>query len=350
MSTYKRYYNYISKHHRVGYGISFGLSLCLLIILIAVICIQKDVNDDVIFRKELIDHREQTKHLWIFTDWMKRKSKTNILKSKSDTMKMIMLQYDSLYWAIDDYQRSLNNLEMKINSCQDDIRQETNNIINKFNGSISVWLVILGLLCGITPLLLSFYNWTHDAEFIKNISLSIDKKERDISLKIQEYQNIVKELQQLKTSLYDDINKEIDRINNDYINTKNYYDILQLYLHILSITSKSKFQHSIHKIPIVESLLYSLINDSIVYIDYKKKESEIVLEKEILRCIDAISEGLKHLQPFFNNRRRTRYISKTIEKLQNIEEKIYNGEFIVIEDWNSVEILLREIRTTIIIK
>lgn len=67
-------------------------------------------------------------------------------------------------------QRCVSEIEEQTASRQDDIRQETNNIINKFNGAISWWLLLLGIVCGFAPLVLAYLNHKNDSEYIKQLS------------------------------------------------------------------------------------------------------------------------------------------------------------------------------------
>ena len=125
-----------------------------------------------------------------------------------------------------------------------------------------------------------------------------------------------------------------------------YFNTLQLYLHIMSVTKMSRFQSSPNREAITESLLFSLVTDALSYLEHDK--DVFVYDRQILQSIDALAEGLWYLLPFMNtNRKRTRCMSNTIDKLHEMQEKIYKGKTIESEDLKVIGNSLREILITI---
>ena len=96
-------------------------------------------------------------------------NKTMYLEHPSGTLKDILLQYRLLYSAIEHYQERLTELENKLENSCNDVREETNNIINKFNGSINFWLVILGVLCGLAPIIMAKYHNSNNITFLRSV-------------------------------------------------------------------------------------------------------------------------------------------------------------------------------------
>lgn len=111
-----------------------------------------------------------------------------------DTSKVNNLQakLDSIDIALQSLGKTIFVLEKQTEIRQNDIRQETNNIINKFNGNIEWWIFLLGLICGVAPILLSFLNHQKDAEYIELLNNHYEKMVEQISQK-------EKELKKLKT-------------------------------------------------------------------------------------------------------------------------------------------------------
>lgn len=84
-----------------------------------------------------------------------------------------------------------------------DVRQETNNIINKINGWLSFWLAILALVGGIIPY---FISWRQEKDYEDKYD---DEKEK-IDTKIKEVDD---RWEDLKTQIHDQINSSKDETN-----------------------------------------------------------------------------------------------------------------------------------------
>lgn len=109
-----------------------------------------------------------------------------------DTSKVNNLQakLDSIDIALQSLGKTIFVLEKQTEIRQNDIRQETNNIINKFNGNIEWWIFLLGLICGVAPILLSFLNHQKDAEYIELLNNHYEKMVEQISQKEMELKKI----------------------------------------------------------------------------------------------------------------------------------------------------------------
>ena len=105
---------------------------------------------------------------------MNRQSVAHLSMSKKG---FLQTRGDSLKWKLDSMEialRGMNNLievlEQQTEIRQNDMRQETNNIINKFNGNIEWWIFLLGVICGVVPILLAYLNHKNDSEYMKLLS------------------------------------------------------------------------------------------------------------------------------------------------------------------------------------
>lgn len=349
MKDFKKHIEEIIKYHRVGHGIALGVASCLMFILIVTIMIQcsnsnSNVQKDNSLTENLIKAQQkipQSKVDISMVEGMRFDS-----ASVTNTIKMLILKNDSLYAAVDYYQRMLTMVEKSLEESQGDIRQETNNIINKFNGAISLWLVILGLLCGFTPIVLACYNWKHDTEFLKQMATTLEKNSQEIDDKIRKMEEIKNDIEKLKESEPKRVDEEIKRATNKMNNDLKYFNTLQLYLHIMSVTKMSRFQSSPNREAMTESLLFSLVTDALSYLEHN--EDDFAYDRQILQSFDALAEGLWYLLPFMNtNRKRKRCMSAAIDKLHEIQDKIYRGMTVQSEDLKVVCNSLREIQITI---
>lgn len=349
MKDFKKHIEGLIKYHRVGHGIALGVASCLLFILVATILIkcsntEIDVSKETTRSDSLILAQQKIPQAKIDVSLVERMHFDSV--SVTNTIKMMILKNDSLYAAVDYYQRMLTKVEHDLEVSQGDIRQETNNIINKFNGAISLWLVILGLLCGFTPIVLACYNWKHDTEFLKQMAATLEKKGQEIDDKIDKMKDLKKDVEKLKESEPKRVDEEIKKATNKMNKDLKYFNTLQLYLHIMSVTKMSRFQSSPNREAITESLLFSLVTDALSYLEHDK--DVFVYDRQILQSIDALAEGLWYLLPFMNtNRKRTRCMSNTIDKLHEMQEKIYKGKTIESEDLKVIGNSLREILITI---
>ena len=107
--------------------------------------------------------------------------------------------------------RTILVLEKQTELRQDDIRQETNNIINKFNGNIEWWIFLLGIICGVAPILLTFLNHQKDAEYIELLNDNFEKMAAQMKDKEDALREKEEELDKVKrTLLKADMERQLD--------------------------------------------------------------------------------------------------------------------------------------------
>ena len=120
--------------------------------------------------------------------------KDSIGKAKTD-IQQLQWKVDSLAIMHNALQIALSEIEKQTTIRQDDIRQETNNIINKFNGVLSWWLFLLGIICGFAPLVLAYLNHKNDSDYIELLNMN--------------YKETISNMLSMKT----EIKQEIDKMN-----------------------------------------------------------------------------------------------------------------------------------------
>lgn len=322
--------------------IAYILNIILIIVIGVLGCYDNKYST---YRKEPVKINNQSLHK--YTESISD-NKTMYLEHPSGTLKDILLQYRLLYSTIEHYQERLTELENKLENSCNDVREETNNIINKFNGSINFWLVILGVLCGLAPIIMAKYHNSNNITFLRSVISSIAKKGDEIDDKINEFKECEKKRNNVIESIKKENNDKITEIRNGLYETIKPLSILQLYSHIIIITRTSYFQNSINRVNIAENLLCCLIDDALKYIQLLQENNKINNE-QIEHVIGAVAEGLQNLHPFvYNNRERSRYMNNAITKLRDTQENIFNGDNIKQEDWDNVISLLNKIHKTIV--
>lgn len=108
-----------------------------------------------------------------------------------------------------------------------DVRQETNNIINKINGWLSFWLAILALIGGVLPVVIGWkqeQDNTKKFEDLKNDFANTKKVSIDeINGKIKESEKLEKKLSDLHENIKKEYDKQLNRnkIHETHINITN---------------------------------------------------------------------------------------------------------------------------------
>ena len=63
-----------------------------------------------------------------------------------------------------------------------DIRQETNNSLEKMNGWIAFWIATSCLVCMVVPLIIQLVNWHQNKDQIEKIKLQIEREQEKINI------------------------------------------------------------------------------------------------------------------------------------------------------------------------
>lgn len=252
-----------------------------------------------------------------------------------DTSKVNNLQakLDSIDIALQSLGKTIFVLEKQTEIRQNDIRQETNNIINKFNGNIEWWIFLLGLICGVAPILLSFLNHQKDAEYIELLNNHYEKMVEQISQKEME-------LKKLKTEL---LHKDKQR-RLDWEKKQKELKLIFSFMYIASFTRKAKFQASSVRDNTVEKLLREIVDCSLEYFEFESSEPMKNRQIDISFRIMSALEGMELLRPFIDNPKIGRQMSEVLKSLHRLRERYDKGDIFEHDDVDFV-FLKREIKT-----
>lgn len=108
-----------------------------------------------------------------------------------------------------------------------DVRQETNNIINKINGWLSFWLAILALIGGVLPVVIGWkqeQDNTKKFEDLKNdFANTKEASKNDIKERLDEIRDFKEELCKIRDKIEDEYDKQLNRnkIHETHINITN---------------------------------------------------------------------------------------------------------------------------------
>lgn len=212
-----------------------------------------------------------------------------------------------------------------------DLRQESNNIINKWNAWFSFWLALLAILAGIIPMLMQIKvandNEKKINEEIKKLKEEKDKLQIDINKKQKEYADsinyTIKERKEQIDKLYDDIKYGYERFRMaDIMNT-------------FSIGWDNKlFTDCKERTRLLNSILAHLKALFDEYVTYLKKEKgneeQFLYVMELLIMLHGI---LKKLLPSYTKNYKSKKVALLIHDIEQLiiaiahKEKVFNNEF-----------------------
>ena len=246
-------------------------------------------------------------------------SKKNL--SDSDKLKYKLDSIDAAFRALD---RTILVLEKQTELRQDDIRQETNNIINKFNGNIEWWIFLLGIICGVAPILLTFLNHQKDAEYIELLNDNFEKMAAQMKDKEDALREKEEELDKVKRTLL----KADSERQLDWEKKQKELKLVFSFMYISSFTKKAKFQVSAEREIVIERLLKTITDASLEYLDFETSESMKDRDIDMSFWILAALEGMVLLRPFVENMKICRQMDEVLKCLRHLQERFYNGDVI----------------------
>lgn len=240
-------------------------------------------------------------------------------------------------------QRCVSEIEEQTASRQDDIRQETNNIINKFNGAISWWLLLLGIVCGFAPLVLAYLNHKNDSEYIKQLNSNylealqkLKDHEEKINGKLTELEDKKKEFESSEK-----------KRNEELTSTRKKLELLHTFVYVASFTTKSQFQTSPERNRIVDKLLFELINNSLKCIKLDGEKSYISDDVDLLYWVMTSIEGITLLAPYQTDVLKLRRMNDIVLILKKIQTDFFNGRINLenSDDVKKVHVKMEEFKT-----
>lgn len=314
---------------RVGHSAVYGgiLALMLAVMIILLSSVMSKVNDSYqSVPPATVDS--------LSIELAKQMDRVNHQLAK-DTVKVSNLQVklDSIDIAL----RSLGNtilvLEKQTEIRQNDIRQETNNIINKFNGNIEWWIFLLGIICGVAPILLTFLNHQKDAEYIELLNKDYEKMARQIKEKEIELEKLKGELSEK------DEQRELG-----WEKKQKELKLVFSFMYIASFTRKAKFQVSSDRDCTVEKLLREIVESSLEYLEFESSELIKDREIDISFWIMSALEGMELLRPFVDNPKIGRQMNEVLKYLHRLRDRYDNGDLFYRDDADFIS-LCKEMKT-----
>lgn len=238
---------------------------------------------------------------------------------------------------IDSLKRDVKLMETQHENALSDLRQETNNIINKLNGWLSFWIAVSALLCIILPIICQYFIINN---FEKEYNQAFDRHDKDIEKKISEKRS---EIAKLKEDFTKDKDNAIKDINN-LISEPKLQTLLAQYRIgndcnlIHSDTSIfNAFQWNI-AINNMENIAVSILSEANTTLDISKRYE---LQKCLIQASGFLQEINRHI-----SKKRKRSMDDTI--IRTLFEQLENGTYPSIPELRDQIInLLREMRLLI---
>ena len=218
-------------------------------------------------------------------------------------------------------QHCVSEIDKQTSIRQDDIRQETNNIINKFNGVISWWLLLLGIVCGFAPLVLAYLNHKNDSEYIKQLSSNYTEALQ----KLNEYEEKIKDKLEELDEKKNELDKSETKRNEELTSTRKKLELLHTFVYVASFTTKSQFQTSPERNRIVDKLLFELINNSLKCIKLEGKMTYISDDVDLLYWVMTSIEGISLLAPYQTDVLKLRRMNDIVIILKKIQTDFFSG-------------------------
>lgn len=221
------------------------------------------------------------------------------------------------------------SLQMRNCGLQDDIREETNRMIDKFNGWSAFWLTIFALLCGFIPLVISLKQSASERNFLNMIRESYAKEIRDLN-----------KLQCELREKDDNRKEEIGKISKEWNEKKRGIDILVSFSNISSITQSSTFQNNANRNNIADLLLYKLLTSAVNYCNSSNT-------KDLDMCMLYLSEGLYMLNAFQDTKNQERRLEQLLIDTNKTRDMIFDKELVKSDIDKSVSELIERIQSFI---
>lgn len=257
--------------------------------------------------------------------------KDSVGKSQSD-IQQLRWKIDSLCIMHNTLQNVLSEIEKQTIVRQDDIRQETNNIINKFNGVISWWLLLLGIICGFAPLVLAYLNHKNDSDYIELLNMNYKETINNmVSMKA----NIEEEISKMNV-LSEKLNSEDKKRSRILSASRDELNLMHTFAYITSFTKDSKFQQLPERFRILDKLLREIIHNSLVCIN--KSDNTKMVEIDWFYWNMASLEGIRLLLPFQKDRGKIRRMNRLIIRLQNMQDLYKTDNSFIFESQGMIDL------------
>lgn len=242
----------------------------------------------------------------------------------------VKTEAQKIHWKLDSLamchkvlQNTLSEIEKQTEIRQSDIRQETNNIINKFNGAISLWLLLLGIICGLAPLAFAYLNHKNDSKYIEQLSKNYKEK-------VNELETAKKNIETWSNNLGIKNDEMFCKLEKD----KKILALMHSFVYAATLTKDARFQQSRYRDSIAERLLRNIIIQSMECINNKKPELDDI---DMFYWAMALREGIEMLVPFQNDKMRIRRMRTLSQQLELVLGHLYEGIPLTEESVNNIK-------------
>lgn len=232
------------------------------------------------------------------------------------------------------YQTKLYLLEKDV----DDIRQETNNVINKYNGLLSLWIGIITVVGGIIPWFVIFRLENRNDQWTTKMKQEIDADREKVTTEIieykkmrdrskQEFENLKNELSVKTGKIIKKLQIDTDAIRNDIQTYRNQYmletdknKIINTVFGITASTNPSITKCHTNRKELTRLFLRDLTSNLQAFInDIKKINDENPgsnFSKEVLLVLFQTEFGIIKSQTIFNEIHHNRELAHLQERLK----------------------------------
>ena len=225
-----------------------------------------------------------------------------------------------------------------------DVRQETNNIINKINGWLSFWLAILALVGGVLPVVIS---WRQEQDNNKKFSDLTDKVNSKLINLEDRVQGKIDDLNNLHTELksfIEDSKKELEKQRNKRELHETHINITNIISSFIAAKNNKLIEDSYERDLLRISLLKELaiefdkITDCIFNDDYQQ-DCKVVLQTILIQFYSLYAS----LRITLLKVHKTQYLEITINKIKKAIEVVTEDK----ESKEDIEKLIKEVKNEI---
>ena len=244
----------------------------------------------------------------------------------------------------------------------DDIRQETNNVINKYNGLLSLWIAIITVVGGVIPWIVFFRIEDRNNQRNMEMEQRFTTDSQRIATELAEYktmkdntianfdkleQKISTETKDIITNLKNDtdkIRKEIENIHNQYTLETDKNKIINVVFGITSSANPSINKCSTNREELTKLFLGELANNLKIFIGHIKKidkeESGTDFSKEAILVLFQIEFGVIKSQTIFTKIHLNRELSSFHNTLRNALDELLHQSLLADDIINHLDSIL----------
>ncbi len=216
------------------------------------------------------------------------------------------------------YQTKIYLLEKDI----DDIRQETNNVINKYNGLLSLWIALITVIGGLIPWIVFFRIEDKNESRISSMEERLRKDREKVNKEIEEYKRLRETtMEEFKTqkeqlsaetkNIITKLRKDTDAIREDIADAHNQYiletdknKIINGVFGITSSVNPSINKCNINREELTKLFLKDLADNLRLFIEHVKqrndKEPGTNISKEAILVLFQVEFGIIKSQTVFS--------------------------------------------------